>query len=229
VEFFAKYGMDRRRMFLFPLEPDYAAIEALTPQQIEAVRERFQLSAARRRIVYSGRLIELKRVDLIIDAFAAIAAERPQWDLLIVGDGPLRQELERRVPSELRSRVTWTGFVDDPSVLAALYKLSDVLVLASNHDAWALVINEAAAAGLAIICTEVVGAAPELVRQPLNGYLFPVGDLNALKERLLLTTAADRIDAMKAASVAIVSDWRARADPVAGLRQALCSVGVLKS
>lgn len=227
-DYFLRYGARPERVFFFPNEPDYGKIRDLSQEFIADVRRRFGLCGDRRRVVFSGRLIELKRIPLAIDAFTAIAAERPEWDLIIMGDGELRKPLEARVPAELRSRVKFLGYVGDGRVIGAVYRSSDVLVLPSRYDAWALVVNEAAAAGMALITSHVVGAAPELLREGVNGYTFPSGDVNALADRLRKTTDPANIDRMKAASPGILAEWCAKADPIRGLRQALASCGVLE-
>lgn len=225
--YFEKYGADPDRIFPFPCEPDYALIERLRDVEIEATRRRFDLSPARRRIVFSGRLAPVKRVDLLIDAFVVIAGERPAWDLVVVGGGPLADDLHGRVPAPLRERVRFTGFLDEPATVGALYRLSDVLVLPSDAEPWALVVNEAAAAGLAVVCSDVVGAGAELVREGVNGRIFPRGDADALAHCLRDVTSETRIDAMKACSRGVLEDWRRRGDPVEGLRRALVACGVL--
>jgi len=225
-DYFVKYGADPQHCFYFPYEPDYELIQSQTTEAIDLVRRRFNLEPSRRRLVYSGRLTAVKRVDLLFDAFAQIANERPDWDLVVVGDGNLRQALQGRLTPELASRVTWTGFVDDQATVSALYRLSDALVLPSDYEPWALVINEAAAAGLAIVASNVVGAAAELVRDGYNGRVFPPGDLNALTKCLLEVTDGAKIDAMKAASAVMLADWRKRGDPVDGLRRAMIAGGI---
>jgi len=227
--YFAKYGAARDRMFFFPYEPDYGLIERLPVQTIELTQKKYELAAQRHRIVYSGRLVEVKRVDLLIDAFIAIADRRPDWDLVIAGDGPLRQTLHDRVPGELSARIIWTGFIDDQATLSAIYRLSDILVLPSDYEPWALVINEAAAANLAIISSSVVGAAAELVQDGENGRLFPKGDLTRLTECLLHVSDPSRIEGMKAASAGVLAQWRIRGDPVQGLRAALHSTGIAQN
>lgn len=219
--YFEHYGVPPDRIFYSPVEPDYDLITRLPPAIIDAIRARFGLLPNRRRIIYSGRLAQAKRVDLLIDAFAAVAGRRPGWDVVIVGDGPLRAALAARVPAALRGRFTWVGFVDQQEVVSALYRLSDVLVLPSDFEPWALVINEAAAAGLAMIASDAVGAAAELIREGVNGLTFPLGDLPALTDRLLDVTDPSRIDAMRAASPDVLADWRHRGDPIAGLREAM--------
>lgn len=220
-EYFLKYGSKPESLFISPYEPDYALIQSLTDQTIQQTQQRFSLDPKRRRIVYSGRLISIKRVDLVIDAFAAIAGHRPEWDLVIVGDGVLREELKSRVPEAIRNRVQWTGFLDDQAAISAIYRLSDVLVLASDHEPWAVVINEAVAAGMAIVASNVVGAAAELVQDGVNGKVFPPGDLAEFSRCLLDVTDSGKIDAMKRASADVLADWRRRGDPVEGFRRAL--------
>jgi glycosyltransferase involved in cell wall biosynthesis len=173
-------------------------------------------------------IVRAKRPDLVVDAFNKIADSRPQWDLLILGDGYLRKSLEERIVPALRNRVVFTGFVNDQATVSALYRASDVMVLPSDFEPWALVVNEAAAAGLAIIETDKVGAAAELVRDGVNGFIFPASDLAKLTDRLLEVTDDSRIEELKAGSAGVLNEWRRVADPVNGLRQALASCGVLQ-
>lgn len=225
--YFARYGVPPSRLFLYPYEPNYDLIARLSPDTIAATARHFHLPLNRKRIVYSGRLIDLKRVDLLIDAFLAIAEQRAEWDLLIVGDGVLRSSLQDRVPSRLFDRVQWAGFVDDQATVSALYRASDVLVLPSDYEPWALVINEAVAAGLAVVASRIVGAAAELVTDHLNGRLFEPGNLSQLTECLLDVTNIDTLAQMKRAAPAQLADWRRRGDPVAGLQAALRVEGLL--
>jgi glycosyltransferase involved in cell wall biosynthesis len=229
LQYFLKYGADPSRCFYFPYEPDYALIENLDSSMISQTRRRFNLSENRRRIVFCGRLIGAKRPDLVIDAFAVLATRRPDWDLLVIGDGPLRAYLQARLPPGLWARVTWTGFLDDQITVSALYRSCDVLVLPSDYEPWAVVVNEATAAGLAIVSSNVVGASAELVRDGINGRLFQPGSLASLTQCLLDVTDGARINAIKSASHGILADWRQRGDPVNGLRQALAMCGLIKS
>ena len=87
-------------------------------------------------------------------------------------------------------------------------------------------INEAPAAGLAIVSTDVAGASAELVRDGINGRLFPAGNLPQLTAALLDVTATENIERYKNASKEVLDDWRKRSDPIDGLRRALRSVGI---
>lgn len=225
--YFEKYGARPENVFFFPYEPDYELAPSITAEELAQARKRFGLPEGRRRIIYSGRLIDIKRVDLLIDTFVSIANLRSEWDLVIVGDGALRRSLEARVPAALKERVQWTGFLDDQRTVTAIYRCGDVLVLPSDYEPWAVVINEAAAARLAIVSSDVVGASAELVREGVNGATFRAGDLVGLTAALRQVTDTAVIDRLKAGSATVLSDWRRRGDPVRGLRRALESTGVL--
>lgn len=220
--YFEPYGGAAKPCFFMPHEPDYRRIFDVTDADRDRVETKFQLQKNRRRFIYSGRLATVKRVDTLIDAFAKIATERPDWDLLIIGGGPLEAELRDRVPASLSERVAWTGFIDDPQELAVLYTCGEVFILPSSYEPWAVVVCEAAAAGLAIIASEVVGAAGELCRNGVNGSTFPAGDVDALAAALIDVTADDdRLRHARLASLKLLDDWRRRGDPVQGVRLAL--------
>ncbi|MDY7108277.1 MAG: glycosyltransferase family 4 protein [Planctomycetota bacterium] len=223
--YFQKYGADPQRCFRVPYEPDYDYYGTVDPESLGRFRAEHGLSMERRYLLFSGRLIPVKRVDLLIDAFACIADARPQWDLMIAGDGPLRGPLEQRVPAPLRERVRWLGFCDmEPMVRA--YHAADVLVLPSDYEPWGVVINEAMAAGLAVVASDVVGAAYDMVSDRRNGRLFAAGDTTELAEALREVTDPDRHKAYRRAVPDVLAEWRKRADPVAGVRAALEAVGL---
>lgn len=224
--YFSRYGATPDKLFRVPNEPDYDEIASLTREQVAEIARRYGLAEGRRRIVFSGRLVALKRIDLLIDAFSKIAGERPEWDLVIAGSGELESSLRARVPKSLTDRVIWTGFIETSVAMAGVFRASDLLVLCSDWEAWGLVLNEAAAAGMAIIASSVVGAAPELVRDGVNGFIFERGDVADLTRCLLRATDSDSIDKLKTGSALVLAEWRRNADPVEGLRRAFVHTGV---
>lgn len=218
--YYRLYANHSKPTFLFPYEPDYARFEACDPARRDDFLARHGLDPARRRIVFSGRLVPVKRVDVLLDAFARILPQRPAWDLVIAGDGPLREQLASRLPEAARPRVHWVGFLQVDE-LASCYHASAALVLPSEREPWGLVVNEAVAAGLAVVATEVSGAAVELVRHGTNGLLVPPGNVDALADALLEATDEARNRALRSESAGVLRQWRACADPVAGLRELL--------
>ncbi len=225
-QYFRRYGSKANATFYVPQEPDYDEIRSVGTDEVESEKRAHGLAAGRRRIVFTGRLVNVKRVDMLIDAFARIAEERPEWDVVIVGSGVLEDELKARVPAHLQDRIIWTGFIDEQRRVTAIYKACDVLCLPSTYEPWALVINEAAACGLAMVSSDVVGAAVELVRNDQNGYCYKTGDLDALTDALRRATDADTIDRLKAGSDDVLKDWGITTDPVDGYRKALINAGL---
>ncbi len=225
--FYDRYGGKQKPVFFMPHEPDYRAIESITDEQIAAMRSEYSLDPARRYINFTARLAHVKRPDLLIDAFARIADARPEWDLLMVGGGPLEDELRRRVPEALAGRVVWAGFQDGIGRLASLYRCSDVYVLPSSYEPWAVTVLEACACDLAMVSSDVVGAAAEVVIDGVNGRQFRSGDLDSLTDALLDVTDQANIERYKQASAGVLADWRDRGDPVEGVRNALRFAGIL--
>lgn len=220
-KFFLRYGAREDRTFLCPADPDYTLIDSPDPGLMRAVGERYGLDPSRKRIICCARLVALKRYDAAIDAFVRLAGERPDWDLVIVGDGEMREAWQARVPEALKHRVIWTGFIQDPAETAALYRWSHVFVHPGDYEAWGVVVLEAAAAGLAMIVSNVVGAAPDLVRDGENGRLVPPGDAAAVERALREATSPERLEPMRDASRRISAAFRREADAIEGLRRAL--------
>lgn len=226
--YFRRYRVPENKLFVSPYEPDYELIENFPAAEADRCAAELGLAPGRRRFLSCNRLVPEKRVDLIIRAFEHIAAERPEWDLVIAGDGALRAELESMVPAGLRDarRIIFVGQQNQRAV-TALYHRTDALVLASDYEPWALVVNEAACAGRAIIATDRVGAAAEIVRDGQNGRVIPAGSLDALAAAMLDVSAPGRAERMGAQSRQALLDWRSSADPIAGLRRALVCTGAL--
>jgi glycosyltransferase involved in cell wall biosynthesis len=226
-EYFIRYGARPDRIFLCPYEPDYDQISSLPQETIDRVAQRFDFANDRKRMLYCGRLVPAKRPDLAIDAFSAIAHERPEWDLVLAGIGPMEASLRQRIPADLTHRITFTGFVSDQAEVTALNRLSQILLHPAQVEPWGLVINEAAAAGLAFVTTNVVGAAAELVRDQINGRICPPNDLSCLVQALRQVTEPQTLARMQYASAQILAEWRQAADPVRGVRAALIATGAL--
>lgn len=128
-----------------------------------SVRLRTQLGLPERYFLYVGRLVEQKGVLDLLNAYASLSPDlRAQVGLVFVGDGPLRSELESLARRIFPGSVHFPGFIQRDE-LAAHYSLAECFVLPTHSDPWGLVVNEAMACGLPIICTAVAGCAADLV------------------------------------------------------------------
>jgi glycosyltransferase involved in cell wall biosynthesis len=131
--------------------------------------------------LFVGRLAPIKRVDLLLDAVAAAGAGT-RLRLAIVGDGPLRAELEARSSAlGLGRTVTFCGFRAD---VAAITGAADLAVLSSDNEGTPVALIEAAAAARPALSTDVGGVA-EIVR-PSTGVLVARGDAAALGRGLAM-------------------------------------------
>jgi glycosyltransferase involved in cell wall biosynthesis len=226
--FFAQYWNRPERVYRVPYWPDYELFARKNAAAVAAFRLKVGLAPNRRAILFSGRLIAIKGVDLLIDAFTQIADRRPDWDLVIVGAGPSEQELRQRVPERLRERVRWSGFME-PAELVAAYHAAELVVVPSRFEPWAVVVQEALAAGRPVIASDIVGAAQELVSEGRNGRIFPSNDLAALTTVILDVSDDNQLPAYQAATKPLLDEWMRRANPVPEVRRALTDAGVLSA
>lgn len=130
-----------------------------------------------------ARLSPEKGIDVLLRAIPRVAQVFPRVTLLVIGDGPLATELHRLADElGLREVVRFLGARND---IPLLNRLLDVFVLPSREEACPMALLEAMAAGRAGIATEV-GGIPEVVTAPIDGWLVPPEDPEALAQSLLL-------------------------------------------
>jgi 1,2-diacylglycerol 3-alpha-glucosyltransferase len=178
------------------------AANALPPSIDPAWRGRYFLASA--------RFVSKKNLPHVIEAFARYrqVAGSAAWRLVILGDGPMRGELEsKRVTLGLEAWLVMPGF-KQYSELPLYYASAGAFVHASTTEQWGLVVNEAMASGLPILVSNRCGCVPELVETGRNGFTFDPRDMDALS-RLMLEVASDGCDrtAMGTASRAIIAQW----------------------
>lgn len=224
--FFMKYGGDPNRFYRVPWWPDFDSLATADEDALARFQTKFALRPERRYLLFSGRFVPEKRLDLLIDVFSQIAADRPDWDLLVAGKGSLGDELRRRVPEALRNRVIWTGFLDGQEPALALHA-ADVLVVPSDYEPAPVVLQEAMAAGLPVVASDVCGAAYEMITDGISGRVFKKGDGNALRNALEDMTQSDRLIGYTERARLAFRQWREKANPVPEVRRALRDVGVL--
>jgi len=121
-------------------------------------------------LLFVGRLITRKGVDLAIEALAA--TDRSDVELLVAGTGRLEAQLrELAIELGVSDRVTFLGYVPDED-LPLLYASADVSLFTSNYEGFGLVFLEALASGTPVIGTPV-GGIPDIVEDGETGYVVP--------------------------------------------------------
>ena len=176
----------------------------------------------RRLLVGIGRLHPQKRFDRLIDAFAAIAGRHPEWDLAILGEGPLRAELEARIAAaELTDRIHLVGQTGN---LADWFGRADLFALTSDHEGFPNVLLEALAHGLPAVSVDCMTGPRQILRDGTDGLLVPEGDPAALAQALDRVMGDDALRARLAARATEVLD-RFAPDRIAGQWEALVRRG----
>lgn len=187
------------------------------------LRDDLQLEPDRPVILFASKLQRRKRAHDLVKAFrrlreTAAPSRRPY--LVIVGDGEERAKLESTCASAGLTDVRFTGFRNQTE-LPRFFALADVFVLPSRHEPWGLIVNEAMAAGCAVVVSDEVGAAADLVTDGVEGFVFPACDVPALTTALARGLAdPGTFRRMGAAAERRVASWDFEAD-VCGLRAAL--------
>jgi glycosyltransferase involved in cell wall biosynthesis len=180
-EFYISHGMDPRRIWpgVCPADTDlFGMARAESPAGPGSARTPL-------RIGFAGKLIARKGADELLRAAARLPSAQA-WSVTVVGDGPLRPELQALAAAlGLADRVTFRGFANTtemPKLLAAF----DVMVVPSRRDMRVLVTIEAMAAGAAVIVSDAtaVWGPGDLVEDGVSGLVYQSGDPAALARQL---------------------------------------------
>lgn len=133
-----------------------------------------QLDSSKHWIIGVGRLSREKGFDRLIGAFAKIASESPGWNLVLVGDGPERANLEEQSQQLVdRDRVLFVGWTTN---VGAIMEQADVFVLPSRYEGFPNALLEAMSLGVASIAVDCESGPREIIRAEINGLLSPTGD-----------------------------------------------------
>jgi len=141
----------------------------------------------RRYILSVGRMVHQKDYPSLLRSFARIQGDTTH-DLVILGEGPLRQNLEILIAEfGLKERVHMPGYLPNPF---PVYREADLFVLASSFEGFGNVLVEAMALGVPVVATSCPGGPKEILAEGKYGKLVPVGDPEALARAMLSTLSA---------------------------------------
>jgi glycosyltransferase involved in cell wall biosynthesis len=227
--YYRSYGIAAHRIFSMPYAVDNDFFrdkaQAAAPGR-EPLRRELGLEPGRPVILYASKLSAVKRGIDLLEAYFQMSpdgVQEPHPYLLFIGEGDQRKILEERAGAKNWSSIKFLGFRNQTE-LPRYYDLCDVLVLPSIFEPWGLVVNEAMNAGRAVVVSDRVGCAPDLVKPGENGYVFPTGDRAGLRQALEnVFRDPEQCRALGRNSLKIIARWGLKED-VAGLNQALAYV-----
>jgi glycosyltransferase involved in cell wall biosynthesis len=157
-------------------------------------------------MIFIGRLVRLKGVDKLIEAWETVFKTNEGICLLITGDGEEREKLKNTCRDNGIKNIIFTGSIDYDSVYRYL-GIADIFIIPSLRDNWSLVVPEAMSCGLPVICSVYNGCWPELVR-PENGWVFdPVDRDNFLKTLKTAWENRDNWETMGKESLRVIKNF----------------------
>ncbi len=211
VEYIETLGLERERVFTGydVVDNDYYSTQS-ERARAAAASLRLQLGLPENYFLASNRFVEKKNVLRLIEGYAAYVeqASESAWDLVLLGDGPLKAAIADRIARlGLGSRVIMPGFKQYDE-LPIYYGLARAFIHASTSEQWGLVVNEAMASGLPVLVSERCGCAPDLVRKGVNGFTFdPYNAEEMTKHMLEISHGEHDLIVMAQASRDIIRDW----------------------
>jgi len=183
-QLYTHFGVPPERLFPFAYSWGYKKLlmesNKLKNQKIE-LRKQYGLPQDAVIILYCGRLSSEKGTIDLLRAFEKVP--NPRKALVFVGNGPLRETLNKIVAEYNLDSVYFMGY-QNRTDLGKFYTLADLLILPSLKETWGMVVNEALCFSLPIIASDQVGAGVDLVTPERNGYIFPAGDVTALADQI---------------------------------------------
>ena len=193
----------------------------------QAVRSAWGVSPADAVVLFCAKLQPWKRPLDVLRAFAKADISKSQ--LVFAGEGPLRARLQTEAASlGITDRVRFLGFVNQTQ-LPTIYTAADLMVLSSEYDAFAVVVNEAMCCGCPVIASDKVGAARDLVAPVALEFVYPCADVAALSN-VLRSALSDRprLASLAAAARLRIASWSPKqniAGTIEAIRIAVSRIG----
>lgn len=210
VHFVAVSEALRRQAIKFGIAPDKISVEYIGIDANSFVPGPTPISRRHKDVLFVGRLVEKKGCEYLIQAMSKVCAHVPGSRVIIIGDGPLRKELEA-LATTLNVKAEFCGAQDTSYVKRALdaarvFCLPSITARNGDAEGFGLVLLEAQASGVPVV-TSARGGAEEGVLDGVTGYCFPERNAAELEGRLIeLLTRDDITDQMSVRAVKYVRD-----------------------
>jgi glycosyltransferase involved in cell wall biosynthesis len=191
-KYYLKYGVAEKNLIFAPHAIDIHRFAEDRSEEVSIFRESLNLKQSDLLLLFAGKLESKKNPALLLKAFEQLNLDHAH--LLFVGNGLLESDLKHTVKNEISSDlVERIHFIDfqNQSMMPVVYQAADLFCLTSKGpgETWGLAVNEAMASGKAILVSNKVGCAEDLVTEDC-GRIFKSEDLEDLKQNLVALTAS---------------------------------------
>ena len=205
--YFLKYGLKENQLIFAPHAIDNSRFGLNRSKEAIEIRQELKLCETDILILFAGKLEIKKDPLLLLEAFVQIA--KPNTNLLFLGNGILEAELKSKVRDENIERVYFKDF-QNQQILPAYYQACNLFCLPSkgSGESWGLSVNEAMACGKAVLVSDKVGCAADLVKPGINGAIFEAHNRVSLIEKLLnLTDDPQKLIKYGRESKELIQNW----------------------
>jgi glycosyltransferase involved in cell wall biosynthesis len=177
-KFYLNLGINSKRLYPAPYSVDNNFF--LNKKKISIfIKKKFK----KKTILFVGKLIERKNVEEFLK-LAELFKNDNRFNFLVVGDGHQIKLCNEFVINNKLSNIKIVGFINQKE-LRVIYQKSFLLIVPSKYETWGLVINEAMAAGLPVICSRNCSSSRDLIINGKTGYVYNLGDIKFLKKLII--------------------------------------------
>ncbi|WP_343531506.1 glycosyltransferase family 4 protein [Pedobacter sp.] len=201
--YFKRYGLHEHRLIFAPHAVDNARFGRINESEVDTFMQKLGIKKESDIVLlYAGKFETVKNLVVLVKAL--LTMNNLNLKLLLVGNGPEEQELKKLANNE--QKILFIDF-QNQSFLPSIYHTSDIFCLPSNSETWGLAINEAMAAGKAIIASDKVGCAIDLVKPGKNGFIFKSNSVKALTNALQTLISDNKFASYGQMSSQIINQW----------------------
>lgn len=204
--YFEKFGLKNDQLTFAPHAIDNERFAKNYTTEALALRQKISVKPEKILILFAGKLEPVKNPDLLLNAFEKL--NQPSTHLLFVGNGPLEKQLKAK--KELLKTASQIHFIDfqNQSAMPGIYQSCDLFCLPSKSETWGLAVNEAMACGKAVLVSDQVGCAVDLVFEEKNGAVFQSeNELDLVQKLQRLIQHKTLLAQFGASSFNIIQSW----------------------
>ena len=222
TNFYEYHGVPKEKIFLVPYTVDNTKFKKniTQPANLDNIKTKLKIPLDLPVILFASKFIKRKKPIDLLRAKLELEKDNIKSALIFIGSGEEGEELKKFCIDQKLQNVYFIGFRNQ-SELPSYYSIADIFVLPSFDEPWGLIINEVMCSGVAIVCSDEIGAVPDLVLSGKNGFTYPAGDIELLTKYLKhLIVFPDICEDFGKKSLEIISKWSYE-ECVVGVRLAL--------
>ena len=205
--YYKKYGLKDSQLIFAPHAVDNSRFDQPHISEATELRSSLKIKNEDVLLLFAGKFDAVKNLESLLSAF--ISLKHPEVHLLLVGNGIDEVSLKTMATkSNMAGNIHFMGFKNQ-SFMPIVYQAADVFCLPSISETWGLSVNEAMACGKAILVSDKVGCAIDLVTPSLNGFIHTAGSAAAIAKKLdiLIANGKTGLSDMGKHSKQIIKNW----------------------